>query len=324
MQGGNDTVDNWAASQSDLSSALVGSGGNALLMQAIIFPRDDTGPGSTGGLVNVTGDQVMDTIKLPTTYANGSHVYLGDPGPGYPPNLYPNLTYTRTVVNSTYNDSRAYYDNVELSLESALVIGPWAVNRTFSLLSLTVAMINNNIPTDILGYLTVVIDARMLYNIVNSPEGLDTTGEILLVGPAASNNLFVTKPTIGQPQTVATEEVVFLLPPQSNSTLHYRHSDRALPSGNPTLPFVAKQYPTVVDAYTKNNKAINNAGSIISTKNEQGVRVSTGYATLTTTLVNWALIFEQSHSEVVAPITRLRNIVLACKYLVCISLMLQV
>ena len=227
--------------------------------------------------------------------------------------LYPNLTYTRTAINSTYNDSHAAYGGVEIGSTNAVVIGPWAVNETFSILSLTVSMINNTSASDYLGYLTVLVDARMLYDIVDSPEGLETTGQVLLIGPTTSSNRFAENTTIGDPGSVNSQPVRFLLPPQSNKTLDDRHNLRALPDGNPGLPFNAGQYPAVADAFTKNNKAINNAGSMIKTHNEENIEVSAGYATLSTTLVNWALVFEQSHREVVAPITHLRNVLVACK-----------
>jgi osomolarity two-component system sensor histidine kinase SLN1 len=39
-------------------------------------------------------------------------------------------------------------------LTSALLLGPLAINTSFSLLSLTIPIVNNTSDTDVLGYLT--------------------------------------------------------------------------------------------------------------------------------------------------------------------------
>jgi osomolarity two-component system sensor histidine kinase SLN1 len=59
---------------------------------------------------------------------------------------------------------------------------------------------------------------------------------------------------------------------------------------------------------------VNNAGSDISTTNENNVSVAVGYARPQSNLVSWLLIIEQSHSEAWAPITKLRHIVFACVF----------
>ena len=312
---GNDTAANWARAATDLDGALTGSGQNALLLQAIVFGKNGTGSGNPNGLLNVTGDGVEGAIALPYFDDNGTQVMLGDEGLGYPSILYPNLTFTSTVVNSTYNDSNAFFDGKPLYSNSTLVLGPWSTNESFSLLSLTVSINNNTSRTDILGWLTVVINARMLYNIVESPEGLDSTGEILLVGPATSDNLYDIPLDTTDLSTLAKTEVMFVLPPQNNATLGNRHLTRAYnSSGGPELPFTMQSYPAVIDAYTKNNHAVNNAGAMISSKNEEGKTVSVGYAIPSSDMVDWVLIFEESHGEVHAPIDHLRNVLLACKF----------
>jgi osomolarity two-component system, sensor histidine kinase SLN1 len=91
----------------------------------------------------VTGDGLQDLIPLPMQYPNGSTVYFGDPGPGFPPSLYPNLTYTSERINSTYNKSNAFYEGLPLYSDSTLFLGPYQVNDSFAMMSLTVA-INNN------------------------------------------------------------------------------------------------------------------------------------------------------------------------------------
>ena len=310
---GNDTVENWSRTISDLTGAMSGDGQSALLLQSVLFPAFDDGTDNVNGLVNVTGAGIL--IKLPATYPNGSDVYLGDPGLGYPTALYPNLTYSQFEGTSSINHSTTYYEGKALTHHTVLLIGPYPINDSFSMFSVTMPVIANN-TTDLIGWLSVVIDARMLFNIVDSPEGLDTTGQILLIGPSGATNKFSESVDIrNTTENVAAEQqVTFVLPPQSNSTLGNRHSERAGSVANFTMPFLMGAYPAAVDAWTADNRAINNAGSMISTHNEQNKRVSVGYSQVANPLVNWILIFEQDHGEVIAPITHLRNVVLACVF----------
>lgn len=175
------------------------------------------------------------------------------------------------------------------------------------------------IDSEILGWLTVVVDARLLYDVVATSEGLGRTGQVLIVGPPTSDNLFpqdVTEQTSAQNANVP---VWFVLPPQSNSTLGYRHNLRAYGTGNPDLTFTMASYPSVLEAWSASNTEINNAGSHISTHNEEGKRVSTGYAQVNSDLVDWVVVFEQSYGEVVHPIVQFRNIVLICVFSKCLQ-----
>jgi osomolarity two-component system sensor histidine kinase SLN1 len=310
---GNDTVQNWARTITDLNGAMSGTGQSALLLQSVIFPSFDDGTDNVHGLVNVTGDGIE--IKLPVKYANGTDIYLGDPGQGYPPELYPNLTYSSFEGNRSINHSTTYYLGKPLNAQTVLLTGPYTINESFSLFSVTMPIIANN-TTDLIGWLCSVVDARLFFMIADSPEGLDNTGQILLVGPHGASNKFPDSLDIrNTTATVAAQqEVVFVLPPESNSTLGNRHSVRSGSVAAYNLPFRMGAYPAVVDAWTVNNRAINNAGSMISTHNEENKTISTGYAQVANPLVDWALIFEQDHGEVVAPIVHLRNIVLACVF----------
>jgi hypothetical protein len=114
----------------------------------------------------------------------------------------------------------------------------------------------------------------------DSPEGLDTSGQILLIGPTGVLNKFPNDLNIrnASMEVVARQEVEFLLPPQSNSTLDNRHSLRSSSVAAFELPFRMASYPAAVDAWTAKNRAINNAGSMISTHNEENKTVSTGYS----------------------------------------------
>jgi hypothetical protein len=134
----------------------------------------------------------------------------------------------------------------------------------------------------------------MVYDIVKSPEGLASAGEILLIGPNVENNKFQTEVRGDSAQNDNNRQVKFVLPPQDNSTLGGRHTLRLWKSGNSSRPFRMDAYPAVVDAWASKNHAINNAGALISTRNEQNMKVSAGYAILANQLVDWAVVLEQS------------------------------
>ena len=272
------------------------------------------------GLINVTATS-SSQIELPGLHANGTKVHLGDAnndGLGYPPNLYPNLTFTSTVLNATFNISTAYFDGKQLYPNTTLFLGPWVLNETFALASMTVPMINNTSATDILGWLTVIIDCRTLFSVAESVEGLGSTGQVLIVGPSTPDNRLVGdseydngNDTVSR-ANVEDELVEFVLPPVRNISRSSRQSSHNY--GTPNAPFPMQQYPAVLDVYTTRNGVDRNAGSMISSKNEDGKDISVGYALPMSAMVDWALLVEQSHQEVTAPITKLRNILLACVF----------
>ena len=296
--------------QPDLQGALSGFGTESLLLQAIIFSNDDSHGANINGIVNVTGIDVLGSVTLPYTHPDGASVLLGEDGLGYPPELYPNLTYHHDSNGNT----QTFFDGTPLHYNSTYIIGPWATNSTFSLLSLTMAINNNTSRTEVLGWLTVVLDAYNIYDVVLSPEGLDTTGEVLLVKPDTVDNKYLRRIRQAPEQYADKQQVQFVLPPQSNATLGNRHGQRSWQSGNSSSSFSMSSFPAVVSAWASNNHAVNNAGAMISTTNEQNNPISAGYATVSNTVVDWVLIFEQSRSETESPITHLRNIVLACVF----------
>jgi osomolarity two-component system, sensor histidine kinase SLN1 len=303
-----------------------------LFLQAIVFPRSNATPGNTHGLLNVTGAGAIEKVILPYTYENGTQVFLGDPGPGYPSFLYPNFTY----IDGPTNVSRVMYDvNAPTNLseyaihkqrllyyDSILIQGPLYLNESSSLISVTVAINDNTSRSDVLGWLTVVMDARLLYQVVSSPEGLESTGEALIIDPFINDSRFYQQVRDSSAAKISDVIVDFILPPYNNASLGYRHSLRAFATGNPDLPFTMAQYAAVLDAWSKQNNKINNAGDMISTTNEENIKVSVGYARLSTSLVDWVLIFEQGYDEVIGPINRFRDIVLACVFSVFVAVIL--
>jgi len=319
---GNNSESNWAGPQSDLESAIGGEAsgaavGAALLLQACIFPRNANGPAGYAPVLNATGNGIIGRIKLPYSYPNGTDVYLGDAGIGYPPNLYPNFTYT-DVTTSTGTEAGALYNGDLLSPASArasgvLVLGPWSVNETYAIMSITIPIINNTSSLDALGWLTVVLDSRLLNEVITSPEGLDHTGEMLLIRPSNATNQFppnVLYDSDPIQSVVNNQQVRFLLPLAANESS--RHPGRTVGTSNP--PFNITQYTYLSDVYSINHNAINNAFADIRATNEAGITISAGYARVNMPYVDWAVIIEESREEVWSPINNLRKVILACVF----------
>lgn len=315
---GNNTSENWVRPLMDVEVAISGIGTSSMLLQARIFSNNGTGDGGGYGLLNVTGSAVQGQIQLPYLHPNGTSVYLGDDDDlGYPPNLYPNLTYTSTVINETYNESNAFFDGVQLHQNSTLFLGPWLVNETFALASITMPVINNTSAADILGWITIVVNGKLILEVEQSVAGLGRTGEILIIGPNTPGNRFprnlLLPNAIHTNRALAKQQSVnFVLPPLQNESRSSRHAAHVY--GAPNLPFKMQTYSAVLDAYTKENNQIQNAGSILSTQNEESSSVSVGFALVLSPMVDWVVLFEQSHGEVVAPINRLRNVLVACVF----------
>ncbi|KAI5272956.1 putative histidine kinase HHK5p [Aureobasidium subglaciale] len=313
---GNNTAANWLLAQSDFNAAIAGpaSGavGQALMLQGKIFPRDANGPNGYSSVLNATSEN-LETILLPYKAPNGSDVYLSDTDYGYPPELYPNLTYFSVPVNNSYSESRARYNGEVLqSPNSTLLLGPYHVNTTFSLLSLTMPVINNTSAIDVLGWLTIVCDARLIGSVIASAEGLGSTGLTLIVGPTNTTNhfpnglLYSSSDNTSVPYSDIGGRFIWPLPKQ--------HSDRHPGSSGAINPpsFPITKYPAVVTALTQDQHSMGNAGGDISTRDEAGKGVSVGFAIPDTRLVDWVVIVEQDKREVWQPIRHLRKVLLTC------------
>ncbi|KAH8671214.1 hypothetical protein BX600DRAFT_509906 [Xylariales sp. PMI_506] len=316
--GGDTATSNWDQAKSDLQSALnAGSDTSANLLQARIYSRNETG--NPYGLLNITA-QDPDYILLPYDGANGTQVVLGDTADGYPPDLFPNITYVPSTdvdpldANATLMIARPFPDiRIDASV-NGLVLGPLMVNATYALMSLTVPIKDNENATANLGYMTLVSECTALVNMVNSREGLGETGVLLVIGPNTGWNRFskYNLPSGNGRQAAANMsdvQVRFVLPPQND-----RHSLRNATTGVLNQPFTIGQYPAVDWVFTRNNSSPNNASGTLSTTNEQGVAVAVGYARPQTPLVNWTLIVEEDKSEAYIPITQLRDIIVGCVF----------
>lgn len=302
---GNNTDANWQRAIADFSAALNGASSLGILMQAQVYSRNDTGTGNNT-LVQATGQDLTGRVRLPWNAPNGNPVYLGDdryPALSYPPNLYPNLTLGEEVVNSTYTRYTAQYDGHALSTDHQLLLGPWAINDTYALASLTTPVINNTSHLDILAWMTVVVDARLVTDPIIAQDGLDRTGITMLVGPANATNVL--------PATTPNNlDVRYVIPP--NNTLH-RHDD--VIAGSSDYSFSWNKFPAIKEAWTGKSENMNGAGALLTTHNEMGAHVGVGYARVPADgLVDWLLLVEQEHDEVYEPINHLRNVLLACVF----------
>lgn len=273
---------------------------DAIYLQAAVWARDDeTDDGDL--ITETTGKGVLGQLQLPYNYPNGTPVYLGDPEGGYPPDLFPNFTYTG-------DNSTIMYDNMLLNSSSTLLLGPlYLPQPNITIISVTVAINNNTSRTEVLGWLTIVLDARNMYDIVNSWVGLGATGEVVIIGAARPDNLFQVPPEGRSEADLETLMVQFKLPPYAD-----RHPARV---ENPYLPFPMRQYPAVLQAWTHDNGGeINNAGTMWHTHNENNRSIAAGYAVVASPIVDWVVVFGQTHGEVEAPLNHLRNTVLACVF----------
>lgn len=321
---GNVSNATWDQAAADLRTALTsGNGVASSLLQARLYSRNQTG-GDTGGLLSVTGSDVTE-IRLPYKAADGSQATLSDTDSGYPPTLYPNITYYNSsdpdpaYPGHTAVVARPFPDIRIDSTVNGLVLGPLVINETYALISLTIPIRQNNLSDAVLGYMTVVAEATSLVNIVGSKEGLGDTGSTLLIGPSTGWNRFskYNLPANSSHEAASnfsSVDVNFVLPPRPMPGRADRHVAHNYASGNYDAPFHVSLYDAAFRAFTNRNPAVNNASSLLSTTNEQGVAVAVGYARPSTTLVNWTLIVEQDKSEAYIPINTLQHILLGCVF----------
>ncbi|KAF9884551.1 Histidine kinase [Aspergillus nanangensis] len=305
---GNTSSANWATATTDIQSAL-GTRGYLSTYQAIIYSKN--GHQGPVNLLEVTSDTIPQ-IVLPYTDANGSSIMLG--GDEYPPILFPNLTYTQVPRPNNPIQVNASED-YELGPASSLLLGPVVINGSFSLISLTLPIVNNTSDTDILGYMTVVASGESLQRAVTSRDGMGNTGQVLLLGPSRPDNRFSTK---AQPATATSASNRSAL---AESQVHYIFEPTAIPNqsnkGSRALTrtsFSLTRYSMALDAMLQSYEKENNSISSLSAQNEQGASVAVGVMRPKSSLVQWILLVEKSHSEAFAPVTRLRKIILACVF----------
>jgi osomolarity two-component system sensor histidine kinase SLN1 len=309
---GNTTDNNWASALTDLQLSLNGGQDSGILMQARIFAKGAPPPSFNGNatLIRATGNGINGQILLPEKDPDGGDVFLGDYDFGYPSYLYPNVTYGVIEANGR-RQNRTYYNGNELALNTTIVLGPYMVNASYALMSLTMPILNNTLATSILGWVTIVTNSDLVLRVVQSAEGLENTGAALLIGPNNQTNQYA--PGIWWTNTPenhpANLDVRFVFPPNDS---YHRHDPYAYGQGHATFDY--SEYPAVQTAITQRNPNLNNANAIVSTLNEQNKSVAVGTASVGTSIVDWLIVIEKAHDEVWAPINHLRNILITCVF----------
>ncbi|KAK4169184.1 hypothetical protein QBC43DRAFT_356766 [Cladorrhinum sp. PSN259] len=308
----------------DLLSALSSAGFSGLL-QARLYSRNSTG--NPHGLLNVTGNAVDENpIQLPRIGRDGRPVMLNDTEEGYPPMLYPNITYRDMGRRNPYVDTQAFqaipFPNISLGNGSdgnGILLGPLVINQSFALVSITVPVREINNTRFILGYMTLVASAKSLVDIQLSNEGLGKTGVVLFVGPTNQWNHFDDVSVVNQtyqpdPNEFAKQDVRFVLPPVPLEGTKDRHSQHSYSAGTFDDAFPVSKFPIANRVFTKLSGNPNNADSDLSSTNEQGSSVAVGAARPQTSLVSWAIVIEQDAREAFEPIRQLRTILVACVF----------
>jgi osomolarity two-component system sensor histidine kinase SLN1 len=301
---GNTSRENWSRTADDMDAVFTGDGDARLAVQAKFY-RANT---SDFDVYHRTKREMMEVL-LPYKAPDGADVRFGDEQYGYPPALYPRFSVYQDPAN---NQTLASFDGRNITPSNYLLSGPFHINDSLSLISITMPIINNTSSIDTLGWLTAVLDAGLISRVVNALEGLDNSGLTMIVGPNNATNKFPEGSKFDEDGKAAeTESVRFLLPPTNRAEVQ-RHTKFG--TGLEPPPFDWAQFPTIREGFTRINNSTNNAGSHVSANNEEGVNVAIGYALVNSPMVDWMVLVEQSHSEVWAPITRLRNVLLACVF----------
>ncbi|KAF2789147.1 hypothetical protein K505DRAFT_352768 [Melanomma pulvis-pyrius CBS 109.77] len=306
---GNDTDQNWSRSRDDLAAVFTGDGQNFLTVQAQIYPANS----SAFSVLNATSDAFLNQ-QLPYQSADGTPATMGNNSTGFVPELYPKFETIQVPINGTANQTFATFGGRTIDKDHYLVSGPYRVNSKLSLVSITIPIINNTSNIETLGWLTAVLDAHLISEVVGAMEGLDKSGLTMIFAPNNVTNKFTNGTLYNSPNLdpPADASVRFLVPPTPRTDQIPRHGiyDTSLQSP----AFEWDKFPAIRQGFTVGTGATNNAGSIISTNNEEGEHVAVGYAIVNNSMVDWMVVVEQSHSEVWAPIYRLRNVIVACVF----------
>ncbi|KAF2853552.1 osmolarity two-component system protein sln1 [Plenodomus tracheiphilus IPT5] len=305
--GGNVTDGNWQRTGEDYDAIFSGDAKTRVAIQARIYAYNS----SSQVLFSRTANTVADVV-LPFLGENGQNATLGGPD-GFIDELYPRFTVETIPLNSTFNQYKAHFDGRTIDNASYLFSGPYRVNDTLSLVSVTLPIINNTSNIETLGWLTTVLDASLITSVVNAMEGLDDTGLTLLFGPNNLTNIFPQNYLYNAADRNPPDdvEVRFLVPPTSRRSVK-RHGAADTSLDPPSFSW--SKFPAIRRGYSTPTDVTNNAGSIISTHNEDDDNVAVGYAVVSSPMVDWMVIIEQAHGEVWGPIYRLRKVILACVF----------
>ena len=305
---GNRSIENWSRTAEDYDAIFTGDMKNRIAVQVRIYPRD----ASNEVLFSRTADTMLD-VQLPYNTSDGQPATLGDPTYGFVPELYPQFDVRSIPYNSSFDMYEADYKGRAINNSSYLFSGPYRVNTSLSLVSVTMPIINNTSNIETLGWLTTVLDASLLTSVINQMEGLDNSGLTMMFGPDNATNRFPSGYLYDSPDPDPPENAMvrFLVPPTVRNDVT-RHGQYDVALNPPPLDWT--EFPAIKQAFTQRTGATNNAGSIISTRNEESENVGVGYAVVDNPMVDWVVVVEQTHSEIWDPIYHLRNVIIACVF----------
>jgi osomolarity two-component system sensor histidine kinase SLN1 len=305
---GNYSSENWGRTMEDYDAVFSGDAATRVAIQAQIYQANST----SYSIFNRTAYTVADVV-LPYHTPDGRNATMGDPVHGFIPELYPKFGIETIRVNASFNSYKGHYNGRLIDNTSYLLSGPYRVNSTLSLISITLPIINNTSNIETLGWLTTVLDASLITRVVNALEGLDNTGLTMLFGPSNVTNNFPPGYLYNQPNVPASSnaQVNFLVPPtiRDGNKRHGQYNTALKPPA-----FDWTRYPAIRKGFTEPTGTSNNAGSVINTRNEDGDSVAVGYALVNSPMVTWMLLVEQGHDEVWGPIYHLRKVILACVF----------
>ena len=308
---GNDSAENWERAHEDLEIVTgTNGGGFGGLLQVVVYdPRLGNGNDNQGGLnamggrlglMNVTGENARG-ILIPPSKENGWNTgYLGNATnlegdqstaervrlgealhDGFPDSLYP----------------KAADNDLDRIVErGGMIMGPLFVNHSFFMMSFTNPIINNTSKGDLLGFLTVVVNAQLVYDVVRDTRGLGNTGQVVLAGPGTPNNLYssrdeeMVKFEGAHPWNTSldTSKMTFqyLFPPKLDSGLggtvdtwdNFPAVKKAYIEGfQVPFPKIPKPFDQVGFSMLEvDDEGMRNAGRLEVTTNGQGTRISAG------------------------------------------------
>ncbi|KAI5797394.1 hypothetical protein DFH27DRAFT_483702 [Peziza echinospora] len=320
---GNYSVDNWERALEDLE-IITGSDGNGFggLLQAVVYDtqlgngnNDSTGLNILGGRLGLMNQSTFERLQTGEALHDG-----------FPDALYPKASIIDPEV---------------IRVRGGMVMGPMQVNSSFYIMSFTCPIINSTKQADLLGFLTVVVNAKLVYDVVRDVRGLGNTGQVILAGPETPDNRYHTKDVANliihgaNPwnRSVDFDKMTFkyLFPParspqlgQSTQTWGSYPSVKKAYIDGFKIPFDASNNTNSASTNEIQDEQVRGAGRMDETRNSIGNKVSTGYIMPDLDLVNWVLICEQLTSEVFQPIDKLRNIMLITVFATCVCVVLLV
>ena len=306
---GNYSAENWERALEDLE-IITGSDGNGFggLLQAVVYDphlgngnNDSTGLNILGGrlgLMNVTGENARG-ILLPGSEENGfSSGYLGnDTSLDGQRSTFERLQ-TGEALHDGFPDAlypkASLIDPETIRTRDGMVMGPMQVNGSFYMMSFTCPIIDNVSKGELLGFLTVVVNAKLVYDVVRDVRGLGDTGQVILAGPETPDNRYHTKDVANfiihgaNPwnRTVDFDKMTFkyLFPPARSPQLgqsiqnwgSYPSVKKAYIDGF-KIPFASSSPNDTSSTNQLADEQERSAGRMDETRNSIGKKVSTGY-----------------------------------------------